>query len=101
MSTETNLHGQTGRLIRALRRDAALAGIQIEPVALTEEPWASATFDGSRVMLRCAVDGAARSWLDRLPEAELTVPGALVADLAVELVAPESVTLAILLIAAR
>ncbi|MBI0475133.1 hypothetical protein D9601_07155 [Sphingomonas sp. MA1305] len=101
MSIDTNFHGQTGRLIRALRRDAALAGIQIEPVVISEEPWASATFDGSRVMLRCATDGDVQPWLACLPEAELDVHGALVADLAVELATPGSITLAILLIAAR
>lgn len=46
--------------------------------------WASATFVGARHRLEMTVaGGAARAWLADLAEAELTMPGHLVADLIV------------------
>ncbi len=55
--------------------------------AVGHRPWASVTFSGGRHRLRLEVEGegavgAAADFLERLPELDLPLPGAIVADLA-------------------
>lgn len=67
----------------ALRRAATAAGHGIAITAGDATPWWSATFAGHRMWL--AVEGPSiDGWLATLPEADLVVPGLLVADCTVD-----------------
>jgi hypothetical protein len=68
-------------LVRALRTNGAAFDIRID--SLAGRPWASATFTGTRYVVRPNI----RSWLDALPEADFTLRGHLVAELSVDSVA--------------
>ncbi len=74
------------RLARTLVAHAARAGCTVRLSVATVEPWCSATFSGSAIVL--AVDappGAALSaWLAALPEADIPLGRDLIADIAVE-----------------
>lgn len=72
------------QLERALVRHAADAGIALTVVANAATPWASVTFAGARHRLTLAASPscALESWLAGLPEAEFSLRGHLVADLA-------------------
>jgi hypothetical protein len=74
-------------LVRALRTMGAASDIHIE--SLAGRPWASATFTGTRYVVRLAARAVPdiRSWLDALPEADFTLRGHLVAELSVDSVA--------------
>ena len=66
----------------------ALTGGHGELVSHTERPWASATFSGSRHTVTLNFDGleaiaAAEQFIEAVPEHEFTIPGQLVADVAV------------------
>lgn len=99
MSVMTLRLGKTARLIRTLQRHADASGIALAAVDVAEHPWASATFDGTRVTLWCTLSGRATgAWLAALPDAELAVRGAFVADLAVAQAQGEAVLLSVLLI---
>jgi hypothetical protein len=78
------------KLLRALRASAALHGCDFELAASINRRWASATFVGGRheLTITHGADAAAIQWLAGLPEAELSLPGHLVADL--EVAATES-----------
>ena len=69
-------------LLRALRRSAADAGLNVELQHEAETPWASATFVGGQHRVRVTGE-ALDAWLDGLAEADLPVRGHLVADCAV------------------
>lgn len=73
------------RLERTLVASAAAAGVALSVVEALATEWASATFVGARHHLRLALSGGAAvaDWLDALPEADLPMPGHLVADLIV------------------
>lgn len=72
------------RLERALANHAAATGVGLTIAGHRVTRWASATFVGARHRLEMTVaGGAARAWLADLAEAELTMPGHLVADLTV------------------
>lgn len=71
------------RLERTLVRHAAAGGVGLTIDGMTSTRWASATFVGARHRLALTVAGAtARTWLDDLLEADLPIPGHLVADVA-------------------
>ena len=73
-----------GRLHRALAVSAARYGLTLRLLGTTERPWFSATFAGSRLTVALGIDGGdPAAWLATLPEEELSMPGRLVADLAV------------------
>lgn len=89
-------------LIRALRANAATAGVAIHVDSIACTPWASATFIGTRHRLTIAADPVPglRDWIDGLPDAEFAMRGHIVADLSVECVETigdrEHVTIAVL-----
>lgn len=89
------------RLGRALVAGARAAGCDLAILDTSSRPWASATFVGERVDLtmRCQ-DGPAEAWLATLPDADLSVRGCFVADLAVRGVAGQEVRLKALLLRA-
>ena len=63
----------------------ALAGKRGRLIAHSEQPWASATFTGSRHSLDLAFDGAgdvavAEQFIAVLPDHEFAIPGQIVAD---------------------
>jgi len=73
-------------LERALR--AAVAGFagSVRVATLAETPWASVTFAGARHRLRLVIEGdgavgAAADFLGRLPDLDLPLRGAVVADI--------------------
>lgn len=75
--------GAAARLERTLAASAAAAGVTLAVTHARSTDWASATFVGARHHLRLAVSGdpaAVADWLDTLPEADLPMPGHLVAD---------------------
>ena len=74
------------RLVRALEGMARSAGCHVRVAAASEHPWTSATFIGARhaLLLEAAPSPALAQWLAGLVDAEVAVPGHLVADLAVE-----------------
>ena len=65
------------RLVRALTRHAAQAGVSLCVEERHARPWASATFGGVQLhlLLHAAPAPAARVWLDGLAEAELPMRG--------------------------
>ena len=69
----------------ALLRALAATGPAFTLTEAESRDWSSATFTGERHRLRIelADDAATSRWLAGLPEAELTVRGRLVADVAV------------------
>ena len=71
------------RVRRALAGSAYRAGVTMTVVASDANRWASATFAGARheIVLTGQADDAMERWLGDLPEADLSVPGYLVADL--------------------
>lgn len=71
------------RLLGQLSRSAEPYRVGVTFGDLSETPWSSATFTGYRLTVGVTVEGDAAAWLAALPEAELSVPGHLVADLAV------------------
>lgn len=86
-------------MLRALAADARLYGMTLALRDAAERPWSSATFTGVRLDLVLAIDGAdPAAWLAALPEAELPVPGRLVADLAVVTATATTATLQVLLL---
>ncbi|WP_394652491.1 hypothetical protein [uncultured Sphingomonas sp.] len=71
------------RLERALVKHAAAAGVGLTIDAMASTRWASATFVGARHRLELVVAGdGAELWLEELAEADLPIPGHLVADVA-------------------
>ncbi|WP_374944872.1 hypothetical protein [Sphingomonas sp.] len=74
------------KLARALLATAAAAGCAVRIVSATERSWASATFVGARHALSVeGVDSAALDgWLSALHDADLVLPGHMVADVSVE-----------------
>lgn len=86
------LTGGQGALLRSLERwlaaEQARRGLPLLVVeSLDSEAWASATFTGARHRLEVRIEGeravsAAAAIAARLAEAELLVPGAIVADVA-------------------
>lgn len=72
-------------LDRALRADAARAGLALDIAEAVATRWASATFTGVRHALTLTIDtaDAADAWLAALPDADLPLRGHLVADAAV------------------
>lgn len=71
------------RLRRALASSAHHADAAIMIVASGATRWSSATFNGARheVELAAQASDAVEHWLADLPDAELRMPGHLVADL--------------------
>ncbi len=76
-------HDPHARLLKALAQDAKNHSVGVTFSDLSEAPWSSATFTGYRLTMRVSVDGDGAAWFAALPEAELSAPGRLVADLAV------------------
>ena len=86
------LTGGQGALLRSLERwleaERTRRGLPVLVVEnLESEAWASATFTGARHQLEVRIEGehapsAAAAIAARLAEAELLVPGAIVADVA-------------------
>ncbi len=86
-------------ILRALAADAWPHGVTLALCDAVERPWSSATFTGAWLDLVLAIDGAdPAAWLAALPEAELPVPGRLVADLAVVTATATTATLEVLLL---
>lgn len=81
-------HGpDAGALLeRALLQMAATAGVDLAIVEASWSRWASATFTGARhdLALVATSSPALDTWLVELPEAEFSLRGHLVADLAVD-----------------
>lgn len=72
------------RLERTLVKHAAITGVGLTIDSIASTRWASATFVGARHTLAlCVAGAAARDWLGDLAEADLPVPGHLVADVLV------------------
>lgn len=89
------------RLLRALAADARRYGLTLRHVGDDAMPWASATFVGVRLSMQLvATGGDPAAWLGALPEADLPVPGYLVADCVVARAEPPAVTLDVLLLEA-
>ena len=86
------------RLLRALAADADGWGVTIRMTAASERPWSSATFVGCRLTIDLAIAGDARGWLTALPEADLPLPGRIVADLVVTRTTSATATLEALLL---
>ncbi len=87
------------RLHRALAASAACHGLTFHPLGLHERPWSSATFTGVRLTIDLAIAGGdAAAWLDALPEEDLPVPAAIVADLIVTRRRGDRATLEVLLL---
>ena len=74
------------RLARTLIAHAARAGCVVQLAVASVEPWCSATFSGSVIVLTLkAPPGAALSnWLAALPEAEIPLGRDLIADIAMD-----------------
>jgi hypothetical protein len=74
------------RLAHALVAHAARMGCTVRLSVTMVEPWCSATFSGSVIVL--ALDAspgpASSSWLANLPEADIPLGRDLIADIAVE-----------------
>lgn len=72
-------------LVRALYRDSVAAGCPLEIIDSDWVRWASATFNGARhAMTWCAAPSdTLDAWLAALPDADLTLRGHLLADVAV------------------
>ncbi len=88
-----------GRIARALVASAAPFAVSPELRAVDERPWASATFAGSRLTITLALAGGdPAAWLASLPEANLPIPGRLVADLVVRSASNTTATLEMLLL---
>lgn len=77
----------TRRLIRALERAGNAAGVDIAWAPVTAAPWAAGLFVGARHRLHglAAPGSALDTFLAALPEADLKLPGAHVADLMIEI----------------
>ncbi len=75
-------------LVRALRTMGAAFRVRVDSIA--GRPWASATFIGTRHVVRLAAPSVpgVRSWLAALPEAPFALRGHIVADLSVDAVDP-------------
>ena len=72
------------RLERAVSAHAACAGVALTIDDIRSTRWASATFVGARHRLVVTIKGVgAHDWLANLAEADLPMPGHLVADLVV------------------
>lgn len=88
-------------MLRALAASALPCGLTLALDDAAERPWSSATFTGARLTLRLAIAGAdPAAWLAALPDADLPVPGRLVADLIVVAATPATATLEVLLLEA-
>jgi hypothetical protein len=90
-------------MLRALAASAQSYGLTLALHDAAERPWSSATFTGARLMLTLDIAGAGAgadpaAWLTTLPEADLPVPGRLVADLIVVTATPTTATLEVLLL---
>lgn len=83
MSGHHPIHDQTGRIVRAIVRDAARYGLAVTAAIERCRPWESATFSGGRYTVRVVGEGDLADWLGNLPESELAVVGSSVVDLAV------------------
>ena len=86
------------RLLRALAADADRCGVAIRMIAAHERPWSSATFVGCRLTIDLAIAGESCDWLAALPEADLPLPGRIVADLVVVRARGDTATLEVLLL---
>ena len=73
-------------LVRAIRAQAAAAGVVVAVRSIADRPWASATFVGTRheVALDAQPAIARDRWIAGLAEAEWTIRGHLVADVVVD-----------------
>jgi hypothetical protein len=71
-------------LVRALRTMGAAFDIRI--LSIAGRPWSSATFTGTRYVVKLAAPAVPglRSWIRTLPEADFALRGHLVADLSVD-----------------
>lgn len=95
------LREDAGALLgRALTLFAREHGRTLVLGAVRTQPWASATFEGERVVIDVSYPVADAAWLADLVEAELHVRGYLVADLAVDDTADDAVSIEALLIRA-
>jgi len=94
--------GRSDRFGRAVLTHATVAGVSAVLLDARARPWVSATFVGERYRLVLALPDheAAATWLASLPEAEMTVPNRIVADLTVRRDGAEAVVEALLLDAA-
>ncbi|WP_249276606.1 hypothetical protein [Sphingomonas baiyangensis] len=83
-------------LQRALQGSADAAGLILAIGEATSIDWASATFTGARHLLRVTLpdEPASHAWLAGLADAELFMPGHLLADCAVVAVEHAAGTLA-------
>lgn len=74
------------RLAHALAADALRLGCRIAPVVVSVEPWSSATFNGSIIVLTLELsnDPDIARWLAELPERDIPLGRDIVADIAVE-----------------
>lgn len=72
-------------LTGAIDRRARRAGFPVEQLRVASSRWASATFSGARHQMTIAAmpDAALDRWLAALPDADFSLRGHLVADLAV------------------
>lgn len=87
------------RIARALVASAAPFGVSVALAAVHERPWASATFVGVRLTIDLAIAGGEPAdWLATLAEADLPIPGHLVADLVVTAAGAATATLEMLLL---
>lgn len=73
-------------LVRALRTMGEAFAVRIDSIA--GRPWASATFVGTRYIVKLAAPNVPglRSWIDALPEATFALRSHLVADLCIDAV---------------
>ena len=86
-------------ILRALIASARPFGVTPHLADVDERPWSSATFTGARLTITLDLAGAdPAAWLAALPEADLPVPGRLVADLVVLAATPATATLEVLLL---
>jgi hypothetical protein len=71
-------------LVRALRTMGAAFAVGIDSIA--GRPWASATFAGTRHVVRLSAADVpdVRSWLAALPDAQFALHGHIIADLALD-----------------
>ena len=79
----TRAHDPHARLLKTLAHDAQSFGLAVTFGDVSETPWSSATFTGYRLTMTVRADRDPAAWLAALPEADLSAPGRLVADLAV------------------
>lgn len=85
MIAQLRKNGLRGPWLPLLAEVLRLAGDQAELLHHGERPWSSATFAGSRHILRLDFAGeaamdAAEKFIAALPEHEFTLPGRIVAD---------------------